>query len=132
MLPIKDQISLLARLSRVDKVIAKEEEKLIHEIGRKHGLSEEEVQEIIESPFEIADLGHLPADEKFEYLVTIIRIMKADRKIRRSEIQFCERVAMKLGYMPGVVADLSARIHSDPNINPDMAALRKTADKQLL
>ena len=42
--------------------------------------------------------------------------MKVDSKIHEKEIEFCERLALKLGYKPGVIADLSAYIYSDPEI----------------
>jgi len=129
MLNIKDQLSILARLSKADQVIAEEETDLIMEIGKKHNLDEEEIQEVIDNPSKIGNLSNLPDDEKFEYLVMIIKLMKADRKIKRSEVQFCERIAVKMGYKPGVVADLSAHIYNDPNINPDYNMLKKLADK---
>jgi len=99
------------------------------EIGKKHNLDEEEIQEVIDNTSKIGNLSNLPDDEKFEYLVMIIKLMKADRKIKRSEVQFCERIAVKMGYKPGVVADLSAHIYNDPNINPDYNMLKKLADK---
>ena len=58
--------------------------------------------------------------------------MKIDRKVHQSEIQYCERLAVKLGYRPGVIADLSAYIYSDPTLSSDRGHLRALADKQLL
>lgn len=133
MLPIKDQLSILVHLSKADKVIAKEERLLIHAVGRRHGLSEAEVDEIIELPNEIGhNLRELPTEEKFDYLFTVIQLMKIDKKIYQSEIQFCEKIAMKLGYKPGVVADLSQFIYSDPTMTSDPKHLRSIADKQLI
>ena len=62
----------------------------------------------------------------------VIQLMKIDRKVHNSEIEFCEKIAMKLGYKPGVVADLSAYIYSDPSMTTDRKHLRKIADSQLL
>ncbi|MEQ9231145.1 MAG: TerB family tellurite resistance protein [Cyclobacteriaceae bacterium] len=132
MLPIKDQLSILVHLSKADKVVAKEERMLIHAVGRGHGLDEKEIDEIIELPNEIGTLKDLPTEEKFDYLYTVIQLMKIDKKIYQSEIQFCEKIAMKLGYKPGVVADLSQFIYSDPTMSSDRNYLRKIADKQLM
>ena len=132
MLPIKDQISILARLSIADHDIAKEEKDMIHSIASRNGLSEIETNEIIHHPNEIPALRELPSDEKFEYLYNVIKLMKIDGKIHRNEIRFCEKIAIRLGYKPGVIADLSAYIYQDLDINANSDYLRSIADKQLM
>lgn len=132
MLPIKDQLSIFVHLSKADKVVADEERRLIQAVAKRNGLSPGEADAIIEDPNEIGDLKDLPSDEKFDYLYTVIQLMKIDKKVHQSEIQFCEKIAMKLGYKPGVVADLSQYIFSDPTMASDRRHLRSIADKQLL
>lgn len=132
MLPIRDQISILVRLSKADHVIADEELKLINAVGKRNGMTPEEVAEIIEYPNEIGRLLDLPSEEKFSHLFMIIQLMKIDKKVHNSEIEYCEKMAMKLGYKPGVVADLSAFIYSDPELVTDIKRLKVIADKQLL
>jgi len=132
MLPIQDQISIFVHLSKADKVVADEERKLIHAVAKRHGLSPQKTDAIIENPNEIGDLRNLPSEEKFDYLFTVIQLMKIDRKIFQTEIQYCESIAIKLGYKPGVVADLSQYIYSDPTMTSDRRHLRQIADKQLI
>ena len=132
MLPVKDQLSILVHLSKVDRVVAEEEKRLLLAVGKRNGLSESEVEDLIDNPNEIGDLKDLPTDEKFDYLYAIVQLMKIDKKVHQSEIQFCERMAVKLGYKPGVIADLSAYIYSDPTLTSDRRHLRSIADKQLL
>lgn len=132
MLPEKDQLSILVHLSRADKVVADEESKMILAIGKRLGLTPEEAQEVIDNPNKIGNLKDLPSDEKFDYLFMVIQLMKIDRKVHQAEIHFCEKIAMKLGYKPGVVADLSQYIFSDPSMTSDRKHLRAIADKQLL
>ena len=133
MLPIKDQLSILVHLSKADKIVAKEELDLIRAVGNRHGLSKKEVEDIIEVPNDISgNLKNLPTDEKLEYLVTVIQLMKIDKKIHQAEIQFCEKIAMKLGYKPGVVANLSQYIYSDPALTSSFQVLREIANKQLI
>lgn len=132
MLPIEDQISIFVHLSKADKVIADEERKLIHAVAKRHGLSPQETDAIIEDPNEIGDLSDLPTEEKFDYLYTVIQLMKIDKKIFQTEIQYCESIAMKLGYKPGVVADLSQYIYSDPTMTSDRRHLKEIAAKQLI
>ena len=87
---------------------------------------------IIESPRPIPKLKNLPPDEKFSYLFNIIRMMKADGKVHSNEIKFCEKIALNLGYKPGVIADLSAYIYKDPTINSNKDFLRSVADQHLI
>lgn len=132
MLPVEDQISLLVHLSKADKFVASEESELIHRIGQRGGLNSEEVENIIDNPNPLQDLKGLPPDEKFTYLFDIIQLMKVDGKIYQTEIEFCEKVAVRLGYKPGVIADLSAYIYSDPSINTSRSYLRSIADQHLI
>lgn len=132
MLPIEDQVSLLVHLSKVDKFVAAEESELIHRIGKRGGLNPDQIENIIDNPKPINNLKDLPPDEKFSYLFDIIQLMKIDGKIYQTEIEFCEKVALKLGYKPGVIADLSAYIYSDPDINTSRSYLRSIADSHLI
>ena len=136
MLPIRDQISILARLSKIDHGIAEEELQLINAVGKRNGMTHEEIAEVFESPNEVGRLLDLPSEEKFSHLVMIIQLMKIDRKIHKLEIQFCEKIAIKLGYKPGVIADLSAFIYSNPGMGMgmgmDIECLKAIANKQLM
>lgn len=132
MLSHEDQISILAHLSKADNVVADEELKLIMYIADGLGISKERTNEIINNPQPIPKLKNLPPDEKFTYLFNIIRMMKVDGKVHSNEIRFCEKVAMNLGYKPGVIADLSAYIYKDPSINSNRNFLRSVADQHLI
>lgn len=132
MLSHEEQISILAHLSKADNVVAEEEFRLIMFIADGLGVSEEKTAEIVNNPRPIPNLKDLPPDEKFNYLFNIIRMMKADGKVHSNEIKFCEKLALNLGYKPGVIADLSAYIYKDPSINSNRSFLRSIADQHLI
>ena len=132
MLSSEEQISILVHLSKVDNFVAREESGLIHDVGTRIGLSSDEIENIIDNPLPIPDLLDLPPDEKFEYLFNVIQLMKVDKKIYQKEIEFCEKLALRLGYKPGVVADLSAYIYSDPDIKTKRSFLRSVADQHII
>lgn len=133
MLAKEEQLSILVHLSKVDNFIADQERNLIHSIGAKHGLSHDEIEKIIEQPLDIKhDMRGLPPDEKFEYLFNIVQLMKVDKKVYQKEIDFCEKIAYQLGYKPGVIAELSAYIYSDPSIMTKRSILRSIADQHLI
>ncbi len=131
MLPIDRQLSILIHLSNADKEFATEERALIMEIGKRNGLSEGEIEKIIQKPTGIPSLKNLPTDERFTYMVSIIQLMKADGKVRQAEIQFCEIMAMKLGYRPGVVAEMSQFVYSDAKMM-NLKKLEQIAEINLL
>lgn len=132
MLPLDVQISILVHLSMADKFLAEEESELIYNIGQRNGLSREDISFIMDHPKPVPKLKNLPPDEKFEYLLNVIQLMKVDGRVHPSEISFCEKIAMALGYKPGVVADLSAYIYKDPSIMTKRSYLRAIADQQLI
>ena len=132
MLSHEDQISILAHLSKADNVVAEEEYRLIMFIADGLGIAEEMTAEIVNNPRPIPKLKDLPPEEKFTYLFNVIRMMKADGKVHTNEIRFCEKLALNLGYKPGVIADLSAYIYKDPSINSNRSFLRSIADQHLI
>ena len=105
---------------------------MIHYIGNLNGMTEDDIENVIDNPMPIPDLSDLHPDHKFEYLFNIVQLMKVDGKVFQSEIDFCEKIALKLGYKPGVIADLSAYVYSDPNINTSRSFLRSIADEHLI
>ncbi len=132
MLSTEDQISILVHLSKADKVIAEEEYRLILHVAEGLGMGSDEAARIINDPNPIPKLNDLPPDEKFEYLLNVVRLMKADGKIHQKEVSFCEKLAFRLGYKPGVISELSAYIYRDPDINTNRSYLRSIVDQHLI
>ena len=128
---IKEQLNVLINLAASDNAVADKESKVIHMIGKANGMSKEEVDAMLKKPQPIGNLQSLTEDQKFENLYHLIQLMKSDGQVFKSEIHFCEEVAEKLGYKKGVVAELSARIYSDPSITADRKMLMDRAHKFL-
>ena len=68
-------------------------------------------------------------EEKLECLIDLIKLMKIDKKIYQKEIDFCERIALKLGYQPKVIMELSAYIYNSKSIHTDRSILEDIVDK---
>jgi len=132
MIDIENHLSLLVQLSKVDNFMAAPESKMIHYLGKLNGLSEDQVENIIDNPKPIGNLVDLNSDDKFDYLFNVVQLMKVDGKVFQSEIDFCEKTALLLGYKPAVIADLSAYIYSDPAMTSDRGLLKSIADKNLM
>jgi len=128
----QEQLNMLINLAASDGVVAEKESRHIQSIGQAAGVSKEEIVEKIKNPEPVGDLSHLTDDQRFEYLFNIIQLMKIDGQVFKSEIVFCEDMAMKLGYKKKVVGELSTRIYSDPSITASRDELRSKAKKFLI
>ena len=121
----------MIQLAIADNELAEREEKLIYNIGKLHGVTEEEIKNLIKNPEPIGPVETLSNDEKFQYLYVVIQMMKVDGQIFKSEIEFCRDLAEKLGFKRSVVGELSSKIYSDPSITADREELKKTAFRYL-
>lgn len=128
---IKEQLNVLINLAASDSSVGEKEAKVIHMIGKAHGLAKEDIDAMMKKPQPIGDLSAFSEEQKFENLYHLIQLMKSDGQVFKSEVHFCEQIAEKLGYKKGVVAELSSRIYSDPTITADRKMLIERAHKFL-
>lgn len=128
----KEQLNMLINLAASDGIVAEKESRHIQSIGQAAGVSKEDIDEKMKNPEPVGDLSHLTEDQRFEYLFNIIQLMKIDGQVFKSEIVFCEDMAVKLGYKKKVVGELSTRIYSDPSITASRDELRSKAKKYLI
>jgi hypothetical protein len=126
---IKSKLSVLVQLANIDDDFAGEEKDLIYMIAKANGISQDEVNDLIENPEPLPPLSTISDDDKFEYLYHIVQLMKIDSQVYLSEIKFCEEVAERLGFKKNVISDLSKRIYSDPSITSNVEALKREVRK---
>jgi len=125
----KSQLSILIQLAKVDGIITADEYKLISEIGTANGMSEAEIKATLDNPIIAQDLSGLSDTEKFEYLVSIVQLMKVDGRMFRDEIKYCSKMASRLGYDESVLFELITQIAKDKD--PDKEHLREKMKKYL-
>lgn len=99
----KKQLNILIQLAEADKEFAPEEKELILQIAHRKNFPESEVERLIDRPEPIGTLGALSADQKFDYLISSIELIFADRKIHDSELIFGKGIAIKLGFKKTVI-----------------------------
>ena len=127
----RKQLNTLVQLGSVDGLLSEKEVRLVKMLGTVNGMSEEEIDVIIQNPQPMEDLSLLSDDQKFEYIYSLVQLMKADGQVFKSEISYCENVAHELGYNKSVIGELSSRIYSDPSITADREKLKEKAQKYL-
>ena len=107
---VKAHLKTLVALAKVDNFIANTERNLVFKIGERNGLSEEEVELIVEetTPSE----AHIPLNdsERFDDLFDLVHLMLVDGIIHESEIDFCMNMAEKLGFKKAIVGVLVRKI----------------------
>ncbi len=126
---IKSKLSVLVQLANIDGDFAGEEKDLIYMIAKANGISENEVNDMIENPEPLPPLSTISDDDKFEYLYHLVQLMKIDSQVYLSEIKYCEELAEKLGFRKNVISDLSAKIYSDPSITSNVESLKRAIQK---
>lgn len=125
------QLHALAQLGSVDGHLSEKELRFVKMLAKVNGMSDEEFEKAIADPQTVDDLSTLSDDQKFEFIYSLVQLMKADGQVFKSEIDFCERIAIELGYKKAVIGELSSRIYSDPAITTDRERLKQRAQKYL-
>ncbi|MEM6735798.1 MAG: TerB family tellurite resistance protein [Bacteroidota bacterium] len=126
---IRSKLSVLIQLAMIDNDFAGEEKSLIYMIGKANGITEKEINNMVENPEPLPPISTMSEEDKFEYLYHLVQLMKIDNKIYLSEIKFCEELAEKLGFKRKVISELSSRIYGDPTITSDISSLKRAIKK---
>lgn len=128
----RTHLNILVQLAKVDGVVVKEEIDLITQVGKANGMSEEEINECFTVETPIDDLSALSDDQKYEYIYSIVQLMKIDGRLYKEEIQFCAKISAKLGYNENVLLELMVKIYSDPHVSADKDQLKETIQNYLI
>ena len=127
----RKQLNTMVQLGSVDGLMSEKEVRIVKMLGNINGMSDEEIDDVISNPQPKEDLTTLSEDQKFEYIYSLVQLMKSDGQVFKSEIAFCEDMAHELGYKKSVIGELSSRIYSDPTITADREKLKERAQKYL-
>ena len=117
------KLSVLIRLSVADKQFAWLEKAMVYRIGRENSLTEEEISALIRLPMPIRTPETADVQQKLSYLSDCIELMKADHKIRESEVIFIRSIAMRLGFRKGIVDFLVENGRPDLTSNPQIQGI---------
>lgn len=122
---VEEQLRILANLANSDNNVDEREMSLMIKIGEAHGMVEEEIKAIVNNPGEVGDLKSLSEDEKFEFLYSLVQLMKVDNEIFNEEVLYCQEIALKLGYELGAVMEIYPHVHKNIVIPNEKKQLKK-------
>ena len=124
-------LNILIQLAKIDGVVVQDEIDLINKIGKAKGMTEKQIEDCFDEYHSVEDLNNLSEVEKFEYIYSIVQLMKVDGRLYDEEIKFCGKVAAKLGYNEDVLFDLMLKIYSDPHLSADKETIKNKIQSYL-
>ncbi len=124
------QLKLLINLAQIDGEVAEKERKYIANIGSANGIPIEDITPLFSQSHELIVPAGLNQDERFEYIFSLIQLMKIDERLYKEEIRYCSKVASKLGYEEAVMFDLMLHVREVMEAN-ELNALKKLTEKYL-
>lgn len=127
---VLNQLKLLINLARIDGGVAEKEEKYIYNIGAANGVSANDLRPLIKADHDVIVPNGLNNDQKFEYIFSLVQLMKIDERLYKEEIRYCSHVAAKLGYNEAVMFDLMLHVKEAMGPN-ELEDLKKLTAKYL-
>ena len=99
----KNHIKNLLALARADGHMHVKEEKLLYKIGKKYGLKDRQIKELIDS--EEKHVMNVPDNhnDKMNLLYDLLLMVHADDVVDKHEIEFCEEAVKQLGMKKEIV-----------------------------
>lgn len=125
-----NKLKLLINLARVDGGVAEKEEKYIFNIGAANGIPAETIRPLFADTSEVIVPNDLSNDEKFNYIFSLVQLMKIDERLYKDEIRYCSKVASKLGYNEAVMFELMLHVKEAMGPN-ELEDLKKLTAKYL-
>jgi hypothetical protein len=105
-------MKLLINLARIDGTVAERERNYIINIGRANGIYPDQVEPLFDQRHELIVPDNLSDDQKFNYIFSLVQLMKIDERMYKEEILFCSRIASRLGYNQDVMFDLLLHVRA--------------------
>lgn len=107
---LTSKLKLLINLARVDGEVAAKEKTYIVNIGLANQIPLQEITKLFEGRHQVILPADLSDDQRFDYIFSLVQLMKIDERLYKEEIKYCARVASKLGYDQHVMFDLMLHV----------------------
>lgn len=126
------QIKILINLARIDEEVAEKERAYICTIGEANGISQSVITPLFNQDHEVVVPAQLTEEEKFQYIFSLVQLMKIDERLYKNEIQYCAKITTKLGYSQDALFDLILHVNaSTDGTSSEVEELKKLIAKHL-
>jgi hypothetical protein len=129
---VLNQMKLLISLAQIDGKVAEREQYYIINIGRANGFYPDEIKPLFDQQHKLLIPDNLTGDQKFNYIVSLVQLMKIDERMYKEEMMFCSKIAVNLGYDQEVMFDLLLHVKAESMSESELGELRNITDKYLL
>lgn len=127
----KNYLLSLIKLAKADGFISDQELELLIKMGKKHGVSQAEVLELISDADEFFYKAPVSDADRFDQLYDMVEMMMADGRVEESEKKYIIDVAEKMGVRPAVAWILITNLMEGIKANTKKKFLRKSAANYL-
>ena len=93
----KNHIKNLLALARIDGHVHQKEEKLLLKIGKRYGLKDRQIKEILETKEKHKLIVPDNHNDKMNLLYDLLLMIYADEKVDKNEVEFFEDAVKKFG-----------------------------------
>ena len=124
------QLKLLINLARVDGKVVEKERNYILNIGKANGLSPDEITPLFAASHDFVVPENITDKQRFDYIFSLVQLMKIDERLYKEEIRYCARIASRLGYDQAIIFDLMLHVTAAMG-NNELEQLRKLTAKYL-
>ena len=124
------QLKLLINLARIDGEVADREQKYIANIGLANGIAIDQVSPLFNLDHEVIVPSDLNNDERFNYIFSLVQLMKIDERLYKDEIRYCSEIASRLGYDQSVMFELMLHVRGVMGAN-ELESLKQLTTKYL-
>jgi hypothetical protein len=125
------QLKLLISLAQIDGKVAERERNFITNIGKANDLSPDQIQPLFDQRHPLNVPTDLTDDQKFEYLFSLVQLMKIDERMYKEEMMFCSKIAENLGYNNEVMFELLMHVKAGIMETDEIINLREITQKHL-
>jgi hypothetical protein len=120
-----NQMKLLISLAQIDGSVAERERNYIVNIGRANNIYPDEIIPLFDKRHSLIIPQDLTDDQKFEYLFSLVQLMKIDERMYKEEMMFCSKIAANLGYDQQVMFELLLNVKATAMTDEEIAELKK-------
>jgi hypothetical protein len=124
------QLKLLISLARVDGEVVEKEKSYIINIGKANGLAADQVTPLFAENHDFVVPDKISEKQRFDYIFSLVQLMKIDQRLYKDEIRYCARVASKLGFDQQIIFDLMLHVKEAMGDN-ELEQLRQLTAKYL-
>ncbi len=128
---VLEQMKLLINLARIDGEVADREKVYITNIGKANGFSVDEIDPLFERRHDLIIPKDLTDDQKFEYIFSLVQLMKIDERLYKEEILFCSKIAANLGYDHEVMFEMMLHVRAAAMESDELLSLKELTQKYL-